>query len=281
MARPVAAAITTIDCRCARSATVGPRRYPIVGAQVTVELILPGLDALGRSFLTWTPVEARARLLNPVGTSPVGTTLRSVGTVGRVRFATTRTHLGTPTLRLDLPVDGAPVGSCSRGSSASERHAGDAALEARGRRPGVVGSRPVMVRVRKDAETLTAAERDRFLAAFGRSTTAASAASATSVTCTPRSDRPGGARRAGFLPWHRAYLLDLERELQAIDPSVALPYWRFDRPAPKVFTRASWASRTPPARLQFTPEPVPVLDAPTVGRGSPGSRVRPPDRVGP
>ena len=41
----------------------------------------------------------------------------------------------------------------------------------------------------------------------------------------------------GFLPWHRAYLLDLERELQAIDPSVALPYWRFDQPAPNVFTR--------------------------------------------
>jgi tyrosinase len=41
----------------------------------------------------------------------------------------------------------------------------------------------------------------------------------------------------GFLPWHRAYLLDLERELQAIDPSVTLPYWRFDQPAPNVFTR--------------------------------------------
>ena len=41
----------------------------------------------------------------------------------------------------------------------------------------------------------------------------------------------------GFLPWHRAYLLDLERELQAIDPSVALPYWRFDQPAPNIFTR--------------------------------------------
>jgi tyrosinase len=39
-----------------------------------------------------------------------------------------------------------------------------------------------------------------------------------------------------FLPWHRAYLLDLERELQVIDPSVALPYWRFDRPAPNIFT---------------------------------------------
>jgi tyrosinase len=33
-------------------------------------------------------------------------------------------------------------------------------------------------------------------------------------------------------------MLDLERELQRIDPSVALPYWRFDRPAPKLFTRA-------------------------------------------
>ena len=40
-----------------------------------------------------------------------------------------------------------------------------------------------------------------------------------------------------FLPWHRAYLLDFERELQRIDPEVSLPYWRFDRAAPKVFAR--------------------------------------------
>ena len=40
-----------------------------------------------------------------------------------------------------------------------------------------------------------------------------------------------------FLPWHRAYLLDLERGLQAIDPSVSMHYWRFDQPAPKVFTK--------------------------------------------
>ena len=39
-----------------------------------------------------------------------------------------------------------------------------------------------------------------------------------------------------FLPWHRAYLLDLERELQLIDPAVALPYWRFDEPAPRLFS---------------------------------------------
>lgn len=36
---------------------------------------------------------------------------------------------------------------------------------------------------------------------------------------------PFGAMR--FLPWHRAYLINLERELQAVDLSVFIPYWRW------------------------------------------------------
>jgi tyrosinase len=28
-----------------------------------------------------------------------------------------------------------------------------------------------------------------------------------------------------FLPWHRVYLLDLERELRTIDPRIFIPYW--------------------------------------------------------
>lgn len=39
-----------------------------------------------------------------------------------------------------------------------------------------------------------------------------------------------------FLPWHRLYLLDLERQLQAVRPTVSLPYWQFDQPAPNLFT---------------------------------------------
>ena len=57
------------------------------------------------------------------------------------------------------------------------------------------------------------------------------------ATCTwtpPIGEEHGGPH---FLPWHRAYLLDLERGLQAIDPSVSMHYWRFDQPAPKVFTK--------------------------------------------
>ncbi|MCZ6618944.1 MAG: tyrosinase family protein [Gammaproteobacteria bacterium] len=38
-----------------------------------------------------------------------------------------------------------------------------------------------------------------------------------------------------FVPWHRLYLLDLERQLQAVRPTVTLPYWRFDQSAPKLF----------------------------------------------
>lgn len=38
-----------------------------------------------------------------------------------------------------------------------------------------------------------------------------------------------------FLPWHRLYLLDLERQLQIVDPKVSLHYWKFDEPAPNIF----------------------------------------------
>ncbi|HEX2684610.1 MAG TPA: tyrosinase family protein, partial [Ferruginibacter sp.] len=45
-------------------------------------------------------------------------------------------------------------------------------------------------------------------------------------------------RRTSFHPWHRAFLLHLERELQAVDPSVTVPYWKFDEAADRVFTSA-------------------------------------------
>jgi tyrosinase len=36
--------------------------------------------------------------------------------------------------------------------------------------------------------------------------------------------------RAAFLPWHRQYLLEFEQALQAIDPSVTVPYWDWTDP---------------------------------------------------
>ncbi|MGN9775361.1 tyrosinase MelC2 [Micromonospora sp. H33] len=34
-----------------------------------------------------------------------------------------------------------------------------------------------------------------------------------------------GHRSPSFLPWHRQFLLEFERALQAVDPAVNLPYW--------------------------------------------------------
>ena len=42
-------------------------------------------------------------------------------------------------------------------------------------------------------------------------------------------------KQPAFLSWHRAMLLHVERELQKIDPSVALHYWDWDAAAPNVF----------------------------------------------
>lgn len=112
---------------------------------------------------------------------------------------------------------------------------------------------PVMVRVRKDASSLTPAERDRFLAALARLNDAGAGVFRVfrEMHVGRASDEAHG--RAGFLPWHRAYLLDLERELQLLDPSVALPYWRFDQPAPKLFHPAFLGRSDPLGIVRFAP----------------------------
>ena len=136
---------------------------------MNVEFTLPGADHLGRVFLTWTPVEARARLLNPAGTGSVAITLRNAGPRGRVRLATTRATTGASTLVLNLPVSGAWVRFFVAGEfGRASVNLGDAVIEALGPGSlGVLGRRRVTVRIRKDAQTLSAVERDRFLAAFG------------------------------------------------------------------------------------------------------------------
>ncbi|NUS28086.1 MAG: tyrosinase family protein [Streptomyces sp.] len=87
-----------------------------------------------------------------------------------------------------------------------------------------------MVYVRKDASTLTSAEKRRFVKAMleikrrGEYDEFVRTHIDYYVT-----DGEGGLRTAhmapSFLPWHRRFLLDLERALRRVDASVTVPYW--------------------------------------------------------
>jgi tyrosinase len=206
---------------------------------MNVQIDIPGADAQGRVFLTWTPVKATARLVGGSAGANVDVTLSSAGTVGGLVFDTVRSDSGAASLTLSLPGSGQPVpfwiaGEFKKPSSAY----GDAVVQARNKTTGApLGSKAVMVRIRKNAATLPAPERDRYLAALGTLNAQGQGAyrDFREMHVLPSDREMHG--NVGFLPWHRAYVLDLERALQAIDAAVTVPYWRFDRPAPNVFTR--------------------------------------------
>ncbi|MCP9752787.1 tyrosinase family protein [Ferruginibacter sp. HRS2-29] len=106
----------------------------------------------------------------------------------------------------------------------------------------------MMVRVRKNANKLNQTEIDLFLDVFVR------------LNITPTSEEYKGVytvkpstllheivlmhtydtsfeihNRESFHPWHRAYLMHLEREMQKLAPEVTIPYWKFDEKAENVF----------------------------------------------
>jgi tyrosinase len=229
---------------------VTPGEVPNMNVQIDID----GTDQQGRAFLTWHPVKATARIVNDTG-SGVDIVLRSAGTGGGLVFDTVRSDQGTSTLTLSLPAGGAAVpfwiaGEFQRPSSAY----GDAIVQATDKTSGaVLGQKAVMVRIRKNAIALSAAERDRYLAALG--TLNARGQGAYRDFRDMHTDKTTAEMHGnvGFLPWHRAYVLDLERALQAIDATVAAPYWRFDQPAPSLFARDFMGESDPNNRVLFNP----------------------------
>ncbi|MCH8137204.1 MAG: tyrosinase family protein, partial [Proteobacteria bacterium] len=81
--------------------------------------------------------------------------------------------------------------------------------------------------IRKDANTLTAAERTELVAAI----LALKAAGIYDqfVLRHANADMPSIHSCPAFLPWHRRFIWDLERELQRVsgNPNLGLPYWNW------------------------------------------------------
>jgi tyrosinase len=213
------------------------------------EVVLNGKADPAANYIGWSPRPATVRLSDATGaTAPVKVMLRnrSTSTGGQVVFSTSATGSFTDTLRLTLPVDKSPVkffaaGNAQKPASKNDK---DASIEVVVDGTSTVLSQTaLMVRVRKNAAGLSTGERDRFIGALAIFN-AKGMGKFKDIRAMHVDGRPleesHGARppfnRHGFLPWHRAYLLDLERELQVIDASVALHYWRFDEPGPSLFT---------------------------------------------
>jgi hypothetical protein len=102
----------------------------------------------------------------------------------------------------------------------------------------VLGNKALMVRVRKNANRMGNQERDRFLQAMktfrNKPTGGFLTFQELHRLATTASDE--AHHQPAFFPWHRAMLLQVERELQAFDPSVTRPYWDWDAAAPNIFS---------------------------------------------
>jgi len=207
---------------------------------MNVELQINNSTDPRAQFVSWAPSPCRVRVTNPSGvTSPtvkIQITGRSASGGGEVRFRRNATGPFSSNLTVQVPINGASVPFFVAGRFGRPSvNNGDVTIEARAGNT-LVGSAQVMVRVRKNANTLTPGERDRFVSALARLNNQGAGRFTDFRDMHVMVSLAQGHGAAGFLPWHRAYLLDLERELQEIDPSVSLPYWRFDRPAPNIFT---------------------------------------------
>jgi len=208
-------------------------------------------------FVSWAPSPCRIRVTDPTGASGpvvvVNLSRTSAASGGDVVFRKGTTGLFANTLALKVPINGTSVpffvaGKFGQPSSNNSDVRIDAKVAA-----SLVGAVKVMVRIRKNANSLTAGERDRLVAAFAKLNNQGAGRFADFRDMHTAVSSPQAHGAPGFLPWHRAYLLDLERELQNIDPSVALPYWRFDQPSPNIFTLDYFGVSDPIGTVQFSP----------------------------
>ena len=232
---------------------------------VQVEILVRGTDDFRAhyDYVTWAPAPTLVRIVPRPGADPNATvtivlTNAAPAEAGRghVNFATDAAAYkqaieagrhDLDRITVTLKADGTPQHIVVAGDfphySGRDK---DTEIVAHADTPSgpVLGHAALMVRVRRNEDTLTAEERDRFLWALATLRFRKPAAEQQSTydflvhihdiagfgqpdgpTPGPKNYPDQAHKSAGFLPWHRSFLLEMERSLQQIDPSVTLPYW--------------------------------------------------------
>jgi len=221
---------------------------------ITLEIFDAGGPQAG--YIGWSPVRLKISGTSAVGSRSVVLKSRSLsGSVSRAvfieRFGTApqdeiTVNLG-PTNEVEIFVAGKfQPGKPHNGASADSK---DVVVEAAwaDQPTQVTGSLDLMIRVRKNANQLSEKARTDFLNALatlngiktGQGTTPGPGKGVYVTDFVGMHVAGATGNEHGdsmFLPWHRLYLLDLERLLQQVNPAVTLPYWRFDEPAPNLFS---------------------------------------------
>lgn len=230
------------DAVLARKAFMVVANNPLGNPTAKIELKINSPSTLD-DYVTWSPTYCSIRLANYSSfSSPVNVLLRNMSSsTGKVVFANSdlipNSTSTSTALNLSLPNSGTWVnffiaGNFSRSSITDK----DAVIEVINQTDGNVYTREaLMVRVRKNANSLTTEERVRFINSLVTLNNTNNQY-LTFVNIHTRPGVPEGHNGPGFLAWHRAYILNLERQLQSVDPGVALPYWKFDEAAPSLFS---------------------------------------------
>src|SRR5260370_37130035 len=222
---------------------------------MAIEFLINGSADPKARYVAWAPSPCSIQLTAGAGvTSPLAVTLRNKPSAsgGKVVFYSRPGAAPSNTLSLTLTL-GTPGSFLVAGKFGNPSVSdGDVSIQAVAG-AAVLAEAALMVRIRKNANTLTAGERDRFVSALAQFNNRGAGRYQDFRNVHTQAGRPEAHGAPGFLPWHRAFILDLERELQAIDPSVTLPYWRFDQKAPALFTADFFGTSDPLGAVQFSP----------------------------
>ena len=241
-------------------------------SSIRLDVFEPG--GADEGYIGWSPVRLTLSGDNGAGGSTVVLRSRSLpGAVTRVVFLRSEDDDPAEEITVDLGERNTATVFVAGMFQPGEKHNGasedskDVVVEAAwSDRPAEVeGTLELMVRARRNANELSPRARQDFVDALailngirvGNATTPGPGKGIyvtdfVDMHVAGASDSEHGDSM--FLPWHRLYLLDLERLLQKQNPAVTLPYWRFDEAAPNLFSEDFiGATDTLPPRSPFTP----------------------------